>query len=100
MLPSPKLEDGELHSPPRHHCDTTRADADRFLLKYVSRDAVEILGSGGNGVAEARTTISKYEDLSPLYGMIMYRRKKVLIKYVPEGTSRLLQGVFGSGEEV
>ena len=64
----------------------------RFLLKYVSRDEVELLDHGQGGVTEARTALGQYEDPSPLYGLIMYRRKKVLIKYVPEGTSRLLQG--------
>jgi len=32
-----------------------------------------------------------YQEQSPLYGMILFRRKKVLIKYIPQGTSRLLQ---------
>ncbi|KAF2004300.1 hypothetical protein P154DRAFT_427133 [Amniculicola lignicola CBS 123094] len=62
-----------------------------FLLKYVSRDAVEVLARGTGGAAEARGTIAQYEDKSPLYGFLLYRRRKVLIKYVPEGTSRLLQ---------
>ncbi|CAK4034391.1 Hypothetical predicted protein [Lecanosticta acicola] len=62
-----------------------------FLLKYVSRDAVELLGRGKNGVAEARNTIIAYKEPSPLYGLIIYRRRKILIKYIPEGTSRLLQ---------
>ena len=65
----------------------------RFLLKYVSRDTVELLGSGNTGVAEARTVVAQYEDKSPLYGLIVFRRKRVLIKYIPEGTSRLLQGM-------
>ncbi|GAB7339252.1 hypothetical protein MBLNU457_5907t1 [Dothideomycetes sp. NU457] len=69
---------------------TTEA-AGWFLLKYVSRDVVELLGSGTAGVSEAKTVVQQYEDKSPLYGVIMFRRKKVLIKYVPEGTSRLLQ---------
>jgi hypothetical protein len=72
------------------------ADADdiccRFLLKYISRDSVELLGRGKNGVHEARNAIAQYEEQSPLYGLIIYRRRKVLIKYIPEGTSRLLQG--------
>ncbi|KAG8631894.1 hypothetical protein KVT40_001034 [Elsinoe batatas] len=62
-----------------------------FLLKYVSRDTVEILGTGASGVFEARTCMTNYEEKSPLYGVIMFRRKRVLIKYIPEGTSRLLQ---------
>ncbi|KAK5746267.1 hypothetical protein LTR17_001002 [Elasticomyces elasticus] len=62
-----------------------------FLLKYTSRDSVELLGQGKGGVHEARTAIAKYEDPSPLYGLLIYRRRKVLIKFIPEGTSRLLQ---------
>ncbi|KAK4979494.1 hypothetical protein LTR66_010482 [Elasticomyces elasticus] len=62
-----------------------------FLLKYVSRDAVELLGQGKAGVAEARNAVAQYTEKSPLYGLIVYRRRKVLIKYIPEGTSRLLQ---------
>ena len=64
----------------------------RFLLKYVSRDAVEVLARGTGGAADARGAIAQYEDKSPLYGFLSYRRRKVLIKYLPEGTSRLLQG--------
>lgn len=41
---------------------------------------------------EVRSVIEKYEEKSPLYGLVQYRRKKVILKYVPEGTSRLLQG--------
>ncbi|KAK6438672.1 hypothetical protein LTR95_005132, partial [Oleoguttula sp. CCFEE 5521] len=62
-----------------------------FLLRYVNRDSVELLSRGKNGVHEARNAIAKYEEQSPLYGLIIYRRRKVLIKYIPEGTSRLLQ---------
>lgn len=39
-----------------------------------------------------RGAVEKYEAKSPLYGMVQYRRRKVILKYVPEGTSRLLQG--------
>lgn len=60
----------------------------------MSRDEVELLDQGQEGVTEARAALGQYEDPSPLYGLIMYRRKKVLIKYIPEGTSRLLQGEF------
>jgi len=70
-------------------------DTRRFLLKYTSRDTVELLARGRNGVHEARNAIAAYEEQSPLYGCIMYRRRKVLIKYIPEGTSRLLQGMYG-----
>ncbi|KAF2087997.1 hypothetical protein K490DRAFT_65277 [Saccharata proteae CBS 121410] len=62
-----------------------------FLLKYSSRDAVQVLARGSGGVSEARAAIEQYTDKSPLYGFLLYRRRKVLLKYVPEGTSRLLQ---------
>jgi hypothetical protein len=61
-----------------------------LLLKYVSRDAVEVLDRGTRGAAEARAALLRYDEKSPLYGFLLYRRRKVLIKYTPEGTSRLL----------
>ncbi|KAK0333170.1 hypothetical protein LTR91_008435 [Friedmanniomyces endolithicus] len=64
-----------------------------FLLRYTSRDSVQLLDQGKGGVHEARTAIAKYEEASPLYGLLIYRRRKVLIKFIPEGTSRLLQGI-------
>jgi hypothetical protein len=67
----------------------------RFLLKYTSRDSVEILEKGTGGVAEAKGAIVQYEEPSPLYGFLLYRRRKVLLKYVPENTSRLLKGTWG-----
>lgn len=63
-----------------------------ILVKYISRDEVALLGCGKAGLSEARSAILQYEELSPLYGLVVYRRRKVLVKYVPEGTSRLLQG--------
>jgi len=65
----------------------------RFLLKYTSRDSVDIFTRGTGGATEARGAIATYEEKSPLYGFLLYRRRKVLIKCVPEGTSRLLQGM-------
>ncbi|KAI4775586.1 hypothetical protein E4T52_09501 [Aureobasidium sp. EXF-3400] len=62
-----------------------------LLVKYISRDEVALLGYGNAGLSEARNAILQYEELSPLYGLVVYRRRKVLVKYVPEGTSRLLQ---------
>lgn len=64
-----------------------------FLLRYTNRDSVELLAKGKGGVHEARNELLKYEEKSPLYGLIIYRRRKVLIKYIPDGTSRLLQGM-------
>ncbi|KAH8668260.1 hypothetical protein BGZ60DRAFT_46837 [Tricladium varicosporioides] len=62
-----------------------------FLLKYVSRDEVELLGKGNGGIVEIRNAISAYEEPSPLFGFLRYRRRNVLIKYVPEDCSRLVQ---------
>ena len=68
-----------------------------FLLQYISRDEVDVLKGGNGGLTEARDTIAQYEDKSPLYGLVQYRRKKVFLKYVPDGTSRLLQGTWKLG---
>jgi len=62
-----------------------------LLLKYITRDEVDLLGRGKLGVSEARNAITEYPEPSPLYGLIIYRRRKVLIKYIPTETSRLLQ---------
>ncbi|KAJ4362290.1 hypothetical protein N0V83_010383 [Neocucurbitaria cava] len=51
-----------------------------FLLRYTSRDAVEVLTRGTGGAGEARTAVAAYEDKSPLYGLLLYRRRKVLVK--------------------
>ena len=64
----------------------------RFLLNYISRDEVGLLAKGNGGLAELEEVVSRYEEQSPLYGFIQYRRRKVVLKYIPEGTSRLLQG--------
>ncbi|RGP77063.1 hypothetical protein FLONG3_4802 [Fusarium longipes] len=62
-----------------------------FLLKYASRDEVELLGRGSGGVVEVRNSVAEYEETSPLYGFLRYRRRNVLIKYLPEDCSRLIQ---------
>ena len=64
----------------------------RFLLKYASRDTVTLLARGTGGVVETRQAVEEYAEKSPLYGVVQYRRKKFILKYVPEGTSRILQG--------
>lgn len=64
----------------------------RFLLKYASRDEVELLGRGSGGVVEVRNNVAQYDETSPLYGFLRYRRRNVLIKYLPEDCSRLIQG--------
>ncbi|KAM5353942.1 hypothetical protein ACJ41O_000592 [Fusarium nematophilum] len=62
-----------------------------FLLKYASRDEVELLGRGSGGIVEVRKNVAEYEETSPLYGFLRYRRRNVLIKYLPEDCSRLIQ---------
>jgi hypothetical protein len=52
-----------------------------------------VLTRGTGGAGETRAAVAHYEDKSPLYGFMLYRRRKVLVKYVPDGTSRLLQGM-------
>lgn len=62
-----------------------------FLLKYTARDEVKLLKRGSGGVIDIRDSITNHDEQSPLYGFVHYRRRKVILKYVPEGTSRLLQ---------
>lgn len=64
----------------------------RFLLKYASRDEVEILSKGNGGITEMRNAVAAYEETNPLYGYLKYRRRNVLVKYLPEDCSRLIQG--------
>lgn len=40
-----------------------------------------------------RNNIAQYEETSPLFGLLRYRRRNVIIKYLPEGCSRLIQGM-------
>ncbi|KAJ8128681.1 hypothetical protein O1611_g4952 [Lasiodiplodia mahajangana] len=69
-----------------------------FLLKYVSRDEIDILGTGNGGITDIRSSIARYEEPSPLYGFLRYRRRSVIIKYIPEDCSRLLQAIIREGE--
>ncbi|KAI8951645.1 hypothetical protein F4801DRAFT_600955 [Xylaria longipes] len=62
-----------------------------FLLKYASRDEIDILDTGNGGISDIRGAIAKYEEPSPLYGFLRYRRRSVIIKYIPEDCSRLVQ---------
>jgi hypothetical protein len=65
----------------------------RFVLKYATRDEVELLESGTGGLPELRKAVESYEETSPLYGFLRYRRRVVVIRYLPEGCSRLIQGM-------
>lgn len=51
-----------------------------------------LLEKGSGGLAELEETVDRYEEQSPLYGFVQYRRRKVVLRYIPEGTSRVLQG--------
>ncbi|TVY93063.1 hypothetical protein LAWI1_G001402, partial [Lachnellula willkommii] len=62
-----------------------------FLLKYAARDEIELLGRGNGGIVEIRNAIASYEEPSPLFGFLRYRRRNVVIKHVPEDCSRLVQ---------
>ncbi|RKF72623.1 hypothetical protein GcM1_247095 [Golovinomyces cichoracearum] len=62
-----------------------------FLLKYASRDEIELLSCGNGGTGEMRNAIARYKDPSPLFGFLRYRRRNVIIKYIPEECSRLVQ---------
>ncbi|KAJ5279472.1 hypothetical protein N7478_004844 [Penicillium angulare] len=61
-----------------------------ILLHYIARDEVALFGRGTGGVPEVRNTIDTYEEISPLYGFLHYRRRKVILRYMPEGLSRLI----------
>ncbi|KAI5807060.1 hypothetical protein EDC01DRAFT_11747 [Geopyxis carbonaria] len=62
-----------------------------FWIKYTSRDEVELLTRGNNGAEEMRAIAVDQPDDSPLYGFIRFRRRSVLVKLIPEGTSRVLK---------
>ncbi|KAJ6261901.1 hypothetical protein Dda_2700 [Drechslerella dactyloides] len=62
-----------------------------FLMKYETRDDIALLGKGASAVKEMRELISEQQDDSPIYGFIRYRRRNILIKLVPENTSRVLK---------
>lgn len=64
----------------------------RFLLHYTARDEIALLGRGNGGLLEVKEAVDQYREPSPLYGFINYRRRKVILKYMPDGISRLLQG--------
>lgn len=69
----------------------------RFLLHYTARDAVDVLSQGVKGIAEMRQAAEAHCNVkdpppSPIFGMIHFRRRKLLVKLVLEGASRLLQG--------
>lgn len=88
MLRWQNQEDGELHS----SIWRDSPNSSRFLLRYATRDEIVLLGRGNGGIVEIRNAIANYEEVSPLFGFLRYRRRNVVIKYVPEDCSRLVQG--------
>ncbi|KAL4975406.1 hypothetical protein BDW66DRAFT_152048 [Aspergillus desertorum] len=62
-----------------------------FLLRYVSRDEIALHERGTGGVPDVRNAIENYEECSPLYGFLQYRRRKVVLSYLPEDLSRLVR---------
>jgi hypothetical protein len=95
MLRPPIRQDGEYKDAGKIEIICRQADKScRFLLKYQegSRDQIEVLKQGLGGVNEARKAVEEYTEKSPLYGLVQYRRRKIILKYVPDGTSRVLQG--------
>ncbi|KAL5598679.1 hypothetical protein BROUX41_003408 [Berkeleyomyces rouxiae] len=62
-----------------------------FLVKYASRDEVELHGSGSGSDPEIRAAVASYKDPSPLYGLLNYRDHKIILKYQPDDCSRLVQ---------
>lgn len=53
---------------------------------------MELLTKGGDGAEGMRAVVMREPEDSPLYGFIRFRRRSVLVKYVPEATSRVLKG--------
>ncbi|KAL8947246.1 MAG: hypothetical protein Q9222_006450 [Ikaeria aurantiellina] len=47
-----------------------------FLLKYNTRDEVGLLKRGSGGVVDTRESVASYDEQSPLYGFVHYRRRK------------------------
>lgn len=69
----------------------------RFLLYYTARDVVDVLSQGVKGIAEMRQAAEAHcnndgPPPTPLFGMIHFRRRKLLVKLVLEGASRLIKG--------
>lgn len=64
------------------------------MIRYTSRDDVELASKGRHGSTDIREFLAAEPDDSPLYGLVRHRRRNILIKYVPEGTSRVLKGIW------
>ncbi|KAG6037496.1 hypothetical protein E4U41_005075 [Claviceps citrina] len=62
-----------------------------LLLRYEGRDEIQVLSRGNGGMVEVRNAVAEYKETSPLYGFLKYRRRSVIIKYLPEDCSRIIQ---------
>ena len=65
-----------------------------FLLRYASRDEVTLLEQGDGDFTEVKVALFNFKEKSPIYGFIRHEGRNVLLKYIPDGTSRLLKGTF------
>ena len=68
-----------------------------LLLKYTSRDAVGLLARSsdqdhGELVSQIQEILAGQAEKSPVYGFLHHDGQKLLLKYIPNGTSRLLIG--------
>lgn len=52
-----------------------------------------VLSRGAGGVPDVRSAIDGFEESAPLYGFVQYRRRKVVLSYLPEDLSRLVKGM-------
>ncbi|KAI5302812.1 hypothetical protein KEM56_000332 [Ascosphaera pollenicola] len=59
------------------------------ILQYTSRDTTALLSSGDGGVSDIRHAVERYDEKKPLFGFLNLRSRKVVLKIVPDGTSRL-----------
>ncbi|KAI5290365.1 hypothetical protein KEM54_001731 [Ascosphaera aggregata] len=59
-----------------------------FLLQYTSRDTAALLSSG-SGVSQIHDVVEQYTERKPLFGFLNFWSRKVVLKIVPDGTSRL-----------
>jgi hypothetical protein len=77
-------------------------DGQWFWLKYTARDELALLAHGSDGVEAMRNTAQLHAEKnhgripSPLFGLIVFKRRKLLVKLILEDSSRLIQGRFAS----
>lgn len=52
-----------------------------------------MLSRGAGGIPDVRNAIDGFEESAPLYGFVQYRRRKVVLSYLPDDLSRLVKGM-------